>query len=177
MCAQRLVLVSTWECGDPWLKVQALRVELIPVCTCYWRLLWYKKKLVFYGGTPWKRVEKYLVIWTPLVAIMTKGVWIIEVANICRHVQYMWMWIHACHVCLHVDTCMSCTCMCGTCMSCPCGPCAGDSLKTLDQAQFGKWTHYLNLKAAVYEAYVSWWVLSIPQCVCMNQCTWHCECM
>lgn len=30
----------------------------------------------------------------------------------------------------------------------------GDSLKTLDQAQFGKWSHYLNLKAAVYQAYV-----------------------
>ena len=31
----------------------------------------------------------------------------------------------------------------------------GDSLKTLDQAQFGKWSHYLNLKASVYNAYVS----------------------
>ena len=33
--------------------------------------------------------------------------------------------------------------------------CVGDSLKTLDQAQFGKWSHYLNLKASVYNAYVS----------------------
>ena len=34
--------------------------------------------------------------------------------------------------------------------------CVGDSLKTLDQAQFGKWSHYLNLKASVYNAYVSY---------------------
>ena len=30
-----------------------------------------------------------------------------------------------------------------------------DALKTLDPNLFGKWTHYLNLKAAFYEAYVS----------------------
>ena len=32
---------------------------------------------------------------------------------------------------------------------------AGDALKTLDPHQFGKWTSYLALKAAFYEAYVS----------------------
>ncbi len=30
-----------------------------------------------------------------------------------------------------------------------------DALKTLDPVLFGKWGHYLGLKAAVYEAYVS----------------------
>ena len=32
---------------------------------------------------------------------------------------------------------------------------AGDALKTLDSAQFGKWSAYLALKAAFYESYVS----------------------
>ncbi len=30
----------------------------------------------------------------------------------------------------------------------------GDALKTLDPNQFGKWSHYLMLKAAFYESYV-----------------------
>ena len=30
-----------------------------------------------------------------------------------------------------------------------------DALKTLDPNQFGKWTHYLTLKASFYESYVS----------------------
>ncbi len=30
-----------------------------------------------------------------------------------------------------------------------------DALKTLDPVMFGKWSHYLGLKSAVYEAYVS----------------------
>lgn len=34
-------------------------------------------------------------------------------------------------------------------------PSAGDALKTLDPAQFGKWSSYLSLKAAFYESYVS----------------------
>jgi len=34
------------------------------------------------------------------------------------------------------------------------GLCLGDALKTLDPAMFGKWGHYLGLKAAVYESYV-----------------------
>ena len=33
--------------------------------------------------------------------------------------------------------------------------CTGDALNTLDPNLFGKWTHYLTLKAAFYEAYVS----------------------
>lgn len=32
---------------------------------------------------------------------------------------------------------------------------AGEALKTLDPAQFGKWAHYLALKASFYESYVS----------------------
>ena len=32
---------------------------------------------------------------------------------------------------------------------------AGEALKTLDSAQFGKWSAYLALKAAFYESYVS----------------------
>lgn len=32
---------------------------------------------------------------------------------------------------------------------------AGDALKTLEPAQFGKWASYLALKAAFYESYVS----------------------
>lgn len=34
-------------------------------------------------------------------------------------------------------------------------PHAGDALKTLDPAHFGKWNSYLALKAAFYESYVS----------------------
>ena len=34
-------------------------------------------------------------------------------------------------------------------------PFVADALKTLDPVLFGKWGHYLGLKAAVYEAYVS----------------------
>lgn len=32
---------------------------------------------------------------------------------------------------------------------------AGDALKTLDPAQFNKWSSYLALKASFYESYVS----------------------
>ena len=32
---------------------------------------------------------------------------------------------------------------------------SGEALKTLDPAQFGKWSSYLAMKAAFYDAYVS----------------------
>lgn len=40
---------------------------------------------------------------------------------------------------------------------------AGDALKTLEPAQFGKWASYLALKAAFYESYVS---VAHPLLVC-----------
>lgn len=36
----------------------------------------------------------------------------------------------------------------------------GDALKTLDPVMFGKWSHYLGLKSAVYESYVSYNLLT-----------------
>ena len=53
-----------------------------------------------------------------------------------------------------------CVCVCASIIiimyNCTCAhSCTvADALKTLDQAQFGKWTAYLQLKGSIYESYV-----------------------
>lgn len=43
---------------------------------------------------------------------------------------------------------------------------AGDALKTLEPAQFAKWTSYLALKAAFYESYVRVTILYLSADLC-----------